>query len=49
MNQDLTFMGNQFDEILEIIDNARTRAMRAVNAELINMYWEIGALHQPEG
>ena len=22
MNQDLTFMGNQFDEILEIIDNA---------------------------
>ena len=43
MNQDLTFMGNQFDEIVEIIDNARTRAMRAVNAELINMYWEIGA------
>lgn len=35
MNQDLTFMGNQFDEILEIIDNARARAMRAVNAELI--------------
>lgn len=43
MNQDLSFMGNQFDEIVEIIDNARTRAMRAVNAELINMYWEIGA------
>ena len=43
MNQDLTVMGNQFDEIIEIIDNARTRAMRAVNAELINMYWEIGA------
>ena len=42
MNQDLTFMGNQFDEIVEIIDNARSRAMRAVNAELINMYWEIG-------
>ena len=37
MNQDLTFMGNQFDEILEIIDNARTRAMRAVNAELIKI------------
>ena len=30
MHQDLTFMGNQFDEIAEIIDNARTRAMRAV-------------------
>ena len=43
MNQNLTFMDNQFDEIVEIIDNARTRAMRAVNAELINMYWEIGA------
>lgn len=33
----------QFDEIVSIIDNARARAMRAVNAELINMYWEIGA------
>ena len=43
MNQNLTFMDNQFDEIVEIIDNARTRAMRAVNAELINMYWDIGA------
>ena len=30
MHQDLTFMGNQFDEIAEIIDNARTRDMRAV-------------------
>ena len=32
----------QFDEIISIIDGARTRAMKAVNAELIRMYWEIG-------
>ena len=30
MNQDLIPMEGQFDEIVEIIDNARTRAMRAV-------------------
>ena len=30
MNRNFTFMGNQFDEIADIIDNARTRAMRAV-------------------
>jgi len=33
----------QFDEIIPIIDNARTRTLKAVNAELIQMYWEIGA------
>ena len=32
-----------FDDALVIIDNARSRAMRAVNTELINMYWEMGA------
>ena len=33
----------QFDEILSIIDSARNRALKAVNAELIHMYWDIGA------
>lgn len=43
MGKDLTSKQGQFDEIISIIDNARTRAMKAVNAELIQMYWEIGA------
>lgn len=29
--------------MIAVIDDARSRAIRAVNAELINMYWEIGA------
>ena len=33
----------QFDEIISIIDSARNRALKAVNAELIHMYWDIGA------
>lgn len=28
--------------IISIIESARQRAMKAVNAELINMYWEVG-------
>jgi hypothetical protein len=36
--------GNQsaFEEIAAIIDRSRERAFRAVNRELIDMYWEIG-------
>ena len=33
---------NGFDEIIAIIDKARENAFRAVNRELINMYWDIG-------
>ncbi|MDR1296926.1 MAG: PDDEXK nuclease domain-containing protein [Deltaproteobacteria bacterium] len=33
---------NAFDEVVTIIDNARENAFRAVNRELINMYWDIG-------
>jgi len=33
---------NEFNEILAIIQQARERAFRAVNHELISMYWEIG-------
>ncbi len=32
----------QFDEVIRIITNARNRAMEAVNAELIRMYWNVG-------
>ncbi len=33
---------NNFSEIISIIENAKSRAIKAVNAELINMYWEVG-------
>ncbi|MDO4284635.1 MAG: PDDEXK nuclease domain-containing protein [Eubacteriales bacterium] len=32
----------EFDEIISMIDQARTRALKAVNTELIQMYWRIG-------
>ena len=43
MSSELTHHPGQFDEVIHIIDNARSRAMKAVNAELIQMYWEIGS------
>ena len=33
---------NNFSEILSIIENAKSRAFKAVNAELITMYFEVG-------
>ena len=43
MSNELTHNPGQFDEVIHIIDSARSRAMKAVNAELIQMYWEIGS------
>ncbi len=31
-----------FSEITELIQSARQRAYRAVNAELVNLYWQVG-------
>jgi predicted nuclease of restriction endonuclease-like (RecB) superfamily len=31
-----------FDDVLRLIDAARTRALAAVNTELIDLYWKIG-------
>ena len=42
MSKELNPKTNQFDEIISIIDNARARALNAVNAELIHMYWNVG-------
>lgn len=36
-------MGNaSFSEITELIQSARQRAYRAVNTELVNLYWQVG-------
>lgn len=34
---------NDFSRLITIIDAARDRALKAVNAELIQMYWDVGA------
>lgn len=33
---------NQFSEIIQLIQLARNNALRTVNTELINLYWQIG-------
>ncbi len=35
-------MDKRFVNIIELIKQSRTNAIRAVNAELINLYWSIG-------
>jgi predicted nuclease of restriction endonuclease-like (RecB) superfamily len=35
-------MDNRFTDIIQLIIQSRTNAIRAVNAELINLYWKIG-------
>lgn len=42
MSKEVTQNMGQFDELLSIIDSACTRALKAVNAELIWMYWNVG-------
>ncbi len=32
-----------FESVVSIIEHAKNRAMKAVNAELIRMYWDVGA------
>lgn len=38
----LRIMDNRFTDIIQLIKQSRTNAIRAVNAELINLYWNIG-------
>ena len=40
--KDLTSTNNDFGAVISIIENAKGRALKAVNAELINMYWKVG-------
>jgi len=35
-------MDNRFAEIVSLIRSAQTSAYRAVNKELINLYWNVG-------
>lgn len=40
--EDLVTNNSDFSMVISIIENAKGRALKAVNAELINMYWEVG-------
>ena len=42
MNEEIENQANDFCQILSIIETARTRALKAVNAEMIQMYWNVG-------
>lgn len=35
-------MDNRFTDIIQLIKQSRSNAIRAVNAEMINLYWRIG-------
>lgn len=35
-------MDKRFTDIIQLIKQSRTNAIKAVNAELINLYWNIG-------
>lgn len=36
-------MEKQFTDIIQLIKQSRSNAIKAVNVELINLYWNIGA------
>lgn len=42
MKEELQSEKYNFTEVISIIEKARTRALKAVNTELINMYWQVG-------
>ena len=39
---DIVEYSNDFENIIKIIERSKARAIRAVNAEMIEMYWQIG-------
>ncbi len=40
--KDIIGYENDFNNIISIIENAKSRAIKAVNTEMIEMYWQIG-------
>lgn len=42
MNENMVLGKASFSEIISIIDAARAKARKAVNAERIQMYWDVG-------
>lgn len=42
MSEDIVKNANDFGKIISIIEDSKGRALKAINAELINMYWNVG-------
>ena len=42
MSKNLLSSCSDFKAVIEIIEHVKRRALKAVNAELIKMYWEVG-------
>lgn len=42
MSEQLNPQNSDFNKIIAIIEDSRSRAIKAVNAELIRMYWDVG-------
>ena len=42
MSEQLNLQNSDFNKIIAIIEDSRSRAIKAVNAELIRMYWNVG-------
>ena len=46
---DIVDYNNNFDNIIAIIEKSKMRAIRAVNIEMIEMYWQIGQYLSEKG
>ena len=42
MKKPVATSSGQFDEVIRIIQISHDRALKAVNAEMIRMYWNVG-------
>lgn len=42
MSKEMISNNNDFGVVITIIENAKSRALKSVNKELIQMYWEVG-------
>ena len=42
MSKEIIQNTNDFSTVISIIENAKSRALKAINAELVNVYWELG-------
>ena len=42
MKESVVPAAGQFDEVIQIIQTSHDRALKAVNAEMIRMYWSVG-------
>lgn len=42
MSKELISSNGDFGTVISIIENAQDKALKAVNTELIRMYWDVG-------